>query len=176
MKKDIIFIQGSFFDISSRCNILILTSAFEAFKITWFCNTSYYPISVLKSFILCLITKSGTKKLGLLLLFLKHGAINQSFMVVYKKRGVISEEECISTCELVHYLRIKLLMYIGIGLILAGRIIVSIICNVMDTYLLDIPSRWCFMNIFFCTINQWIDESLRSPNHKKCFNFSLEYL
>ena len=32
-------------------------------------------------------------------------------------------------------------VYIGIGRILAGRINVSIKCNVMDTYLLDIPSR-----------------------------------
>ena len=87
-KKDIIFIQGSFFDISSRCNILILTSAFEAFKITRFCNTSYYPISVLKSFILCLITKSGTKKLGLSLLYFKAWGDKS---VIY---GSIQKERC----------------------------------------------------------------------------------
>ena len=87
-EKYIIFIQGSFFDISSRCNILILTSAFEAFKITWFCNTSYYPISVLKSFILFLITKSGTKKLGLSLLYFKAWGDKS---VIY---GSIQKERC----------------------------------------------------------------------------------
>ena len=86
-----------------------MTSAFEAFKITRFCNTSYYPISVLKSFILCLITKSGTKKLGLSLLYFKSWGDKSVIYGSIEKRGVISEEECVSTCELVQYLTIKLL-------------------------------------------------------------------